>query len=88
MKLSKVSNTDMQAINNGYRGKWKQVVSEFVSSGMATAELKDFECKPVCAYQRVRTAIRNGGYPAKAVMRKGRIFIIRTDGQAEFHEED
>lgn len=83
MKLSKVDSADMQAINSGHSGKWKKIVIDFIDSEMSAAEVKDFDCKAVCAYQRIRTAIRNHNYPVKAIMRKGRVFIIREEPQVE-----
>ncbi len=79
MKLVKVEKSELEVINKGRRGKWLNIVNEFLASGMDVAEVKDFGCSAVGAYHGLRYLASRSDLPFKTMIRNGRVFILRTD---------
>lgn len=79
MKLVKIEKSELEVINKGRKGKWPAIVNEFLASGMDVAEVKDFDCSAVGAYHGLRYLASHSDLPFKAMIRSGRVFILRTD---------
>lgn len=79
MKLVKVEKSELEVINKGRKGKWLNIAKEFLASDMDVAEVEDFDCSAVGAYHGLRYLASHSDLPFKPMLRKGRIFILRTD---------
>ena len=79
MKLVKIEKSELEVINKGRKGKWLNIAKEFLASDMDVAEVKDFDCSVVSAYHGLRYLESHSDLPFKAMIRSGRVFVMRTD---------